>query len=65
MHHYYNSPGHSAFLVLGHGEPEHAVITAVPRTLLHHQVVRVDVEAVAGGKKREEKEEKSLHGEVE
>ena len=65
MHHYYNSPGHSAFLVLGHGEPEHAVITAVPRARLHHQVVRVDVEAVAGGKKREEKEEKSLHGEVE
>ena len=65
MHHYYNSPGHSAFLVLGHGEPEHAVITAVPRTLLHHQLGGVDIEAVAGGEEREEKEERSLHDEVE
>ena len=56
-----HSPGYSAFLVLSHGEAEHAVITAVPRALLHHQVVGVDVEAVAGGEEREQGEEKSLH----
>ena len=51
--------------MLSHGEAEHAVITAVPRALLHHQVVGVDIEAVAGGEEREEKEERSLHDEVE
>ena len=51
--------------MLGHGESEHAVVTAVPRALLHHQVVGVDVEAVAEGEEREQGEEKSLHDEVE
>ena len=55
------SPGSPCLLVLSHGEAEHAVITAVPRALLHHQVVGVDVEAVAGGEEREQGEEKSLH----
>ena len=55
------SPWHTALLVLGHGESEHAVVTAVPRALLHHQVVGVDVEAVAGDEEREQGEEKSLH----
>lgn len=59
------SPGYPCLLVLSHREAEHAVITAVPRSLLHHQVVRVDVEAAAGGDKREEKEEKCLHDELE
>ena len=51
--------------MLSHGEAEHAVIAAVPGTLLHHQVLRVDIEAAAGGEEREQKEEKSLHDEVE
>ena len=58
-------PGYSLLLVLSHGEAKHAVITAVPRAFLHHQVVRVDIEAAAGGEERNEKEEKSLHDEVE
>ena len=59
------SPWYAALLVLGHGESEHAVITRVPRALLDHQVLGVNVEAVAGldGDHDHEEEADPLHDE--
>ena len=51
--------------MLSHREAKHAVLAAVPGTFLHHQVLGVDIEAAAGGEERQQKEEKSLHDEVE
>ena len=42
--------------MLGHGEPEHAVITGIPGALLDHQVLGVDVEGVTGVDQDEEEQ---------
>ena len=54
--------------MLGHGESEHAVITRVPRTLLDHQVLGVDVEGITSVDQNEEEQRETpepLHDEAE
>ena len=56
--------------MLGHGESEHAVITRVPRALLDHQVLGVDVEGITELDQDEEEEQRlgtpePLHDEAE
>lgn len=54
--------------MLGNWEPEHAVITRIPRTLLDHQVLGVDVEGITGVDQDEEEQRETpepLHDEAE